>query len=372
MRFNKAIKLSIMFSLLIFSSFVVVWDVNGITNEKTILSNKMVDDIKKTVVFIGKIGGTVPDLAFLKIKDIDDLKAGTIFNELVRKGYLDENGRISSKFEFYKEGFSLDLNKNFKEYEKEIFDILLDYMQPDYGATGVLIKVQNIFHLITAKHVVANMRTGELNDDEMLIFLNSKNGNRSIHSIKDMKKKFNVNWIFHEDQAVDIAIIPFGLAILKDDFMVVGDNLFLSSDRIFELYDIFFLSYQPGIETRERISPVIRNGTISMINADKTFYIDGFAFPGNSGSPVFLKPSMIRFDEGDLPIAKDSLGGRFIGIIGSYVPYEEVAISTQTGRPRVIFEENTGLSKVWSVDYINEIVNSDVFKKQLEELQNKK
>lgn len=59
------------------------------------------------------------------------------------------------------------------------------------------------------------------------------------------------------------------------------------------------------------------------------------------------------------------MGGKFIGIVGEYVPYQEVAISNQTGRPRVVFEENTGLSKVWSVPFIKEIIESSAFKQQL-------
>ncbi len=62
------------------------------------------------------------------------------------------------------------------------------------------------------------------------------------------------------------------------------------------------------------------------------------------------------------------MGGKFIGIIGEYLPYQEVAISTQTGRPRVVFEENTGLSRVWSVNFIREIVESNTFKQQLDKV----
>jgi len=62
------------------------------------------------------------------------------------------------------------------------------------------------------------------------------------------------------------------------------------------------------------------------------------------------------------------LGGKFIGIIGEYLPYQEVAISTQTGRKRVVFEENTGLSRVWSVNFIREIVESNTFKQQLDKV----
>lgn len=235
-------------------------------------------------------------------------------------------------------------------------------------ATAFLVNIQNIFHLITAKHVVVDTETGKTKDVNMHVFFNLKSGGITTRSIGEIKRKFSLDWVFHENTAVDIAIIPFGLDPQKDDIKIIPDNLFLPSDRLFELYDVFFLSYQPGVKFEKRISPIFRSGTISIINEDKTFYIDASAFPGNSGSPVFLKPSPIRFDENRISIGGDQLGGKFIGIIGSYIPYEEVAISVQTGRPRVVFEENTGLSKVWSVGFVREIIESDVFRKQLDKL----
>jgi hypothetical protein len=237
-----------------------------------------------------------------------------------------------------------------------------------FYATAFLVHIQNIIHLATAKHIVVDSRTGKFIDTGMLAFFNLKDGKIGLRSIDEIKRNFGVEWIFHENKDVDIAIIPFGLDPQRDDVKTIPDNLFLTTDRLFELYDVFFLSYQPGIQPQKRISPVIRNGTISLINDDKTFYIDASAFPGNSGSPVFLKPSPIRFDEGSISIGGDQLGGKFIGIIGEYLPYQEVAISTQTGRPRVVFEENTGLSKVWSVTFIKEIVESDTFKQQLDKV----
>jgi len=240
--------------------------------------------------------------------------------------------------------------------------------KPYFSATGFLVRVQNICHLVTAKHVIVNMKTGKLQDDGMFVFFNSKDGRITSRSIENIKHKFNLNWIFHKNAEVDVAIIPFGLDLQKDDVKVIPDNLFLLSDRIFELYDVFFLSYQPGIEPQRKILPVIRSGIISIINDDKSFYIDASAFPGNSGSPVFLKPSPIRFDEKGISIGGDPLGGKFVGIIGEYITYREIAISAQTGRPRVIFEENTGLSKVWSVEFIKEIFDSDTFREQLNKI----
>ena len=136
-----------------------------------------------------------------------------------------------------------------------------------------------------------------------------------------------------------------------------------------EIVDKVFIGRScKGVEPQKRISPIIRTGTISVINDDKTFYIDASAFPGNSGSPVFLKPSPIRYDEERISIGGDELGGKFIGIIGEYIPYQEIAISAQTGRPRVRFEENTGLSRVWSVPFIRDILDLDIFKEQLNKL----
>lgn len=234
-----------------------------------------------------------------------------------------------------------------------------------FYATGALVKIQNIYHLITAKHVIKDRETGELKDGTMLVFFNSKDGNIKSRPISNAKTELNVNWIFHQDTEVDVAIIPFAIDEDEDDILVIPDDLFLLVNNICELYDVFFLSYQPGIEPINKISPIFRSGIISIINNNKTFYIDASAFPGNSGSPVFTKPSPITFSKDGISIGGDQTGGKFIGIIGRYIPYREVAISAQTGRARVIFEENTGLSKVWSIDLINEIINTDKFKEQL-------
>jgi len=162
----------------------------------------------------------------------------------------------------------------------------------------------------------------------------------------------------------------------KDDVLTIPENMFLSIDDLSEVCDIFFLAYQPGTQPQKRISPIIRSGIISLINEDKTFYIDASAFPGNSGSPVFLKPLPVRFSRrsdvvqapvssGDIAMGPDPSGGKFIGIVGEYITYREHAISTQTRRTRIVFEENTGLSRVWSISFIKEILESESFRQQL-------
>jgi hypothetical protein len=45
-----------------------------------------------------------------------------------------------------------------------------------------------------------------------------------------------------------------------------------------------------------------------------------------------------------------------IGVVQAYVPYEDVAVSLQTGRPRIVFEENAGLAAVLPIDFIEETI----------------
>ena len=235
---TRVIKFAAVVAFLVYYIFVPVSSVNAIAKERTGFA-KTIGDIKKTVVFIGEFGGTVSESDFLKIKDILDPEAALIFNELIRKGYLDENGRILKKFKFYKKGFALGLNEKFEKYGKEILAILLQHVRPRFYGTGVLIEVQGIYHIITAKHVVTKNQL-ELNDDSMLIFFNSKDRDIAFRSIEEIKKEHGVNWIFHNNRLVDVAIMPFGLDYNKDDVLVVPDNLFQTTDRLFELYDIFF------------------------------------------------------------------------------------------------------------------------------------
>ena len=89
--------------------------------------------------------------------------------------------------------------------------------------------------------------------------------------------------------------------------------------------------------------PIVRRGMVG--RADSTLVLaDLFVFPGNSGSPVLYVP----------PFKTDSLSfgmaivwqEMLIGMVSSFIPYKDVAVSMQTKRPRVVFEENSGLANL--------------------------
>jgi hypothetical protein len=81
------------------------------------------------------------------------------------------------------------------------------------------------------------------------------------------------------------------------------------------------------------------------------FLIDCVIFPGNSGGPVVLKPEGMAITG-----TKTATQSYVIGIVAGYVPYTDVAVSQQTGKPRITFEENSGLASVVPMDAVNELV----------------
>lgn len=100
-------------------------------------------------------------------------------------------------------------------------------------ATGFLVKIKGIYHLITAKHVVMefaeNKFTGKMIDDNYYAFFNTKKNVVKCISFKNVKIHFNVNWMFHKIEYVDLAIIPFPIEN-EDDLKVIPSSLFLKAE----------------------------------------------------------------------------------------------------------------------------------------------
>jgi hypothetical protein len=235
-------------------------------------------------------------------------------------------------------------------------------------ATGFLVALEGVLHLVTARHVVKDPETGQPRDQGMTLLYNRIGGGQRLRNLDVVKQQRGVDWVFHYDDAVDLAVLPVPLERQADDVMVIPQDQFVDPAELHELLDVFFLTFQPEIGQGDRIAPVVRAGVISLMYEDGTFFIDGFAFPGNSGSPVFVKPSPLRLVEHRIEVGGDIHGGMLAGVIGAYLPYRDVAVSTQTNRPRVVFEENTGLSRVWSMGFIQEITESDACQRQIDRL----
>ena len=125
---------------------------------------------------------------------------------------------------------------------------------------------------------------------------------------------------------------------------------------------VFVLGFPLGEAGKERNYAVVRQGIVARVqdwlkgNA-QTFLIDASIFPGNSGGPVLLKPEIVSIQGTK---RNDRCG--LIGMVSSYLTYKEIAISQQTERPRMIFEENSGLAVVVPHNVIQETIQAAVDK----------
>jgi hypothetical protein len=76
-------------------------------------------------------------------------------------------------------------------------------------------------------------------------------------------------------------------------------------------------------------------------------------YPGNSGGPVINKPDIVS-----MPNTASVKKSCLLGIVSSYIIYQDVAISQQTGQPRISFQENSGLANIVPAHILKEWISS--------------
>ncbi len=124
--------------------------------------------------------------------------------------------------------------------------------------------------------------------------------------------------------------------------------------------EVFVLGFPLGIRGTTQNFAITRKGIIARLDDellnDHYFLIDASAYPGNSGGPV-VNVSESQSLQGTKAVNQT----RLIGVVSAGIPYQDIAISQQTRRARIVFEEQTGLVKVVPVDSIVEAI--DIFMK---------
>ena len=238
---------------------------------------------------------------------------------------------------------------------------------PSWHGTGFIVgrpiindtgeKVYHTF-LVTNKHVLNDKKT-------VLLRFNTLQGTQIKDYPVDLELGGQKIWVGHQSADVDIAVFYINPEVLKNDSAVfsffhldehVMDVSDMQSGGISEGDSIFVLGFPLGIVSDQSKHVISRSGSIARIrdvlaNQQSCFLVDANIFPGNSGGPVITRPEVSSI-QGTQAINKAAL----IGIVKSYLPYKDIAISQQTGNPRVIFEENSGLALVETTDNIKSTV----------------
>jgi S1-C subfamily serine protease len=245
---------------------------------------------------------------------------------------------------------------------KKIRWIASGFLYGDFFKKGE--KEQNLYHvyLITNRHVFKGLKR------VLLRFNPTAREAAKTYFIdlvdKSVKKRL---WTPHPNPNIDIAITGINVKLLREQGIQFAyfrsDQHIATLDKIAELGItegdfVYTLGFPMGLIGPERNYVIVRSGNIARIQdaidrRSNEFLIDVLTFPGNSGGPVFTKPEVVAITD-----TKAVSSGYLIGVIKSYLPYQEFAISEQTKRRRVMFEENSGLTGVIPIDFVQEAIKA--------------
>lgn len=213
--------------------------------------------------------------------------------------------------------------------------------------------------LITNKHVLIGFH-------KIFVKFNSAQGSDSKdYDISLIARNGRPRWIGHPDENIDVAAISINPKFLREEerrfsYFQSDNHTFtkpqMLAEEITEGDGVFVLGFPMGWVSPERQYVICRGGHIARIrdfleNKATDYLIDATIFPGNSGGPVIIRPSATTI-QGTKSVSKACL----IGLIKAYMPYRDIAISQQTQKARITFEENSGLAIVEPVDAIIETV----------------
>lgn len=153
--------------------------------------------------------------------------------------------------------------------------------------------------------------------------------------------------VWNVDQAAT-SVIPESQSLSRESALEIGMS---EGDGVFAIgFPMGLVGYE------DQIVPIVRQGCLARVQdwlsgRSRNILIDTNIFPGNSGGPVFLRPTTVAIDG-----TKANSTSYLIGMASGYIPYREMATSSQTNRIRAVFEENSGIAEIVPSDVIMETI----------------
>ena len=213
--------------------------------------------------------------------------------------------------------------------------------------------------LVTNKHVV----TGRKN----IIVRMMKKNDATLNDVDaPLDNQDGPIYKLHKESAVDIAVIPLNATFIKEQgydfpaFDIDGEAMSspdLRESGVDEGSLIHMLGFPMGLVNQQSMLPICRLGCIArmsevQIKEQKNLLVDIQNFPGNSGSPIILRPDGVHI-KGTKNLSRSVL----VGIIHSYIPYEETLINSQTKKIVEVKSENSGIAYAHPVEFIRDIID---------------
>lgn len=192
-------------------------------------------------------------------------------------------------------------------------------------------KKGNIY-FATAKHVI---QTDSTQLDTIYVRVNDRNGTSKYVRIELIREGLQKNVFFHQDEAVDLAVITeipntqeFEYKWLSSDLILLKDN----SDglRVHEGAEVYFTGMFTSYTGESQIYPIMRFGRVALVTEEKVswnkklrdlYLVEATTYWGNSGSPVFFILDVFE-EDGITPtwMKRVKFAGVMSGFFGQKVP----------------------------------------------------
>lgn len=236
---------------------------------------------------------------------------------------------------------------------------------------------QAFSYLVTNRHVAMALERDEngncnsLQIQKASLIENLKdsvNGNRS-HT-EPLPQSPKVPWILPKDEAIDLAVLPFGftdkvdaLHVLLAQFLtsdVLDNRGVVPGDRV--LTGGFFSGYT-GLH---EIQPILREGVLAMLpdgpmtttlcGSGNVYLADVHVIPGNSGSPIFVIPALGLGAQVGLGGVPNTFG--LLGVVSGYMYEHEDMTLTATTTWKGSINANSGISVVVPAQQLKDLLES--------------
>lgn len=216
--------------------------------------------------------------------------------------------------------------------------------------SGFLVRTLNgHIVLVTAKHVVTNKDSMV---KQNLAYRLREKQNRTVLVSDAQMRTVAGEWFL--SKTLDIACRFIALPD-SSDAVTIPYKFFLQQKYIRPGAPVLVLGFPLGLRSEEYANPIVRKGIVARSDLD-ALVVDGAIFKGNSGGPVIYVPT-IKLGKG---LTSTTLNEeRVIGLVSFLISYVEKAISQQTRRTRIIFEDNAGLANIVPADAILDLLKRE-------------
>jgi hypothetical protein len=232
-------------------------------------------------------------------------------------------------------------------------------------------------YLVTNRHVAMALERDEKGNCKPLQILKASltvnlkdpvNGNRS-HT-ETLPFSPQVKWYLPKDEAIDLAVLPFGVSD-KVDAIHIFLPQFLTSDVLDKqgvvpgdkvLTGGFFSGYA-GLH---EMQPILREGVLAMLpdgpmtttlcGSGNVYLADVHVIPGNSGSPIFVIPALGLGASVGLGGVPNTFG--LLGVVSGYMYENEDMTLTATTTWKGSVNANSGISVVVPAQQLKDLLES--------------